>query len=252
MNTTRLELVSFKTCPFVQRAAIVLLEKAVPFEITYIDQTNKPDWFLKISPLGKVPLLKVDDTVLFESAAIAEYLDEVYPPQLHPADALRRAHNRAWIEFSSTILTVQLQMLISPDRAAFDAATVHFDELLDRLEAEVGEGPYFNGAALALVDCAFAPFVLRTTIMEPYLELGVFAQRPRIQAWSKAAACPRHRAALGRARLRRSVDRQLARTRAAGTRAFCRTRKLTEPSPAQKINGLSKIIDKVCLAGSFS
>jgi glutathione S-transferase len=59
MNIARLELVSFKTCPYVQRAAIVLHEKAVPFEITYIDQTKKPDWFLKISPLGKVPLLKM-------------------------------------------------------------------------------------------------------------------------------------------------------------------------------------------------
>jgi glutathione S-transferase len=197
MNSNRLELVSFKTCPFVQRAAIVLLEKAVPFEITYIDQTKKPDWFLKISPLGKVPLLKVNDTVLFESAVIAEYLDEVYPPPLHPADALRRAHNRAWIEFSSTLLSSQFQMLMSPDRAAFDAAAAHFGELLNRLEAEFGAGPFFNGAALALVDCAFAPLFMRMTIMEPYLKLGAFAPRPRIQAWSKLL--------LARAAVQRSV-----------------------------------------------
>jgi len=197
MNTTRLELVSFKTCPFVQRAAIVLHEKAVPFKITYIDQASKPDWFLKISPLGKVPLLKVDDTVLFESAVIVEYLDEVYPPRLHPADALRRAHNRAWIEFSSTLLSSQFQMLMSPDRAAFDTAAVRFGELLDRLEAELGEGPFFNGATLALVDCAFAPLFMRMTIMEPYLGLGAFAPRPRIQAWSKLL--------LARAAVQRSV-----------------------------------------------
>jgi glutathione S-transferase len=185
VNTTRLELVSFKTCPYVQRAAIVLHEKAVPFELTYIDQGNKPDWFRKISPLGKVPLLKVDDTVLFESAAIVEYLDEVYPPRLHPDDALRRAHNRAWMEFSSTILTAQLQMLLSPERASFDAAAMRFGELLDHLEAELGEGPFFNGTSLALVDCAFAPLFMRTAIMEPYLRLGAFAQRPRVRAWSK-------------------------------------------------------------------
>jgi glutathione S-transferase len=197
MNNNRLELVSFKTCPFVQRAAIVLLEKAVPFEITYIDQTKKPDWFVKISPLGKVPLLKVNDTVLFESTVIAEYLDEVYPPRLHPADALRRAHNRAWIEFSSTLLSSQFQMLMSPDRSAFDAAAARFGELLDRLEAELGVGPFFNGAALALVDCAFAPLFMRMTIMEPYLKLGAFAQRPRIQAWGKLL--------LARAAMQRSV-----------------------------------------------
>jgi len=197
MNNTRLELVSFKTCPFVQRAAIVLHEKGVPFTITYIDQASKPDWFVKISPLGKVPLLKVDDTILFESAVIAEYLDEVYPPRLHPADALRRAHNRAWIEFASTLLSSQFQMLMSPDRAAFGAAATRFGELLDRLEAEFGAGPYFNGAALALVDCAFAPLFMRMTIMEPYLDLGLFASRPRLQTWSKAL--------LARAAVQRSV-----------------------------------------------
>ena len=72
----RPELISFKLCPFVQRSVIVLLEKEAPFDITYIDLSNPPDWFKAISPMGKVPVLKVDDTVLFESAVIMEYLDE--------------------------------------------------------------------------------------------------------------------------------------------------------------------------------
>lgn len=185
MAEPTLELVSFKTCPYVQRAAIVLHEKRVPFDITYIDLRNPPDWFRRISPLGKVPLLKVDGTVLFESAVIAEYLDEVYAPRLHPVDALRRAHNRAWIEFSSNLLTEQFQMLMSPDRNAFEAAGHRFTASLDRLEAELGAGPFFNGANLALVDCAFAPLLMRATIMEPYLNLDVFTPRPRLRTWSE-------------------------------------------------------------------
>ena len=70
-------LVSFKTCPWVQRAAIVLREKNVPFEFRHIEPDNRPDWFLAISPHKKVPVLRIDDTVsLFESNAINEYLDE--------------------------------------------------------------------------------------------------------------------------------------------------------------------------------
>ena len=59
-------LCSFKTCPWVQRAAIVLREKQVPYEISYIDRNNRPDWFLKISPHAKVPVVAVDvaDVVL--------------------------------------------------------------------------------------------------------------------------------------------------------------------------------------------
>ena len=51
-----LTLVSHHLCPYVQRASIALDEKGVRFERTYIDLKSKPDWFLKISPLGKVPL----------------------------------------------------------------------------------------------------------------------------------------------------------------------------------------------------
>ena len=45
-----LVLVSHALCPYVQRAAIVLREKGVPFERRDIDLANKPDWFLRISP----------------------------------------------------------------------------------------------------------------------------------------------------------------------------------------------------------
>ena len=70
---TKYLLVSFKTCPWVQRAAIVLREKNVPFEFRHIEPDNRPDWFLAISPHKKVPVLRIDDTVsLFESNAIAE------------------------------------------------------------------------------------------------------------------------------------------------------------------------------------
>jgi glutathione S-transferase len=72
MNTPKLTLISHHLCPYVQRAAIALRENDIPFERRNIDLANKPDWFLKLSPLGKVPVLVVnDDAVLFESSVIA-------------------------------------------------------------------------------------------------------------------------------------------------------------------------------------
>ena len=68
----KLVLVSHHLCPYVQRAAISLSEKGVPFERVTIDLANKPAWFKAISPLGKVPLLRVlhkgEETMIFESA----------------------------------------------------------------------------------------------------------------------------------------------------------------------------------------
>ena len=65
-----LKLISHKLCPYVQRAVIALTEKGVCFERIDIDLANKPDWFLKISPLGKTPVLVVSEHAIFESAVI--------------------------------------------------------------------------------------------------------------------------------------------------------------------------------------
>lgn len=83
-----LVLVSHPLCPYVQRAAISLAEKGVPFERIDIDLADKPDWFKAISPLGKVPLLRVrqngDETIIFESAVILEFLEETQANPLPP------------------------------------------------------------------------------------------------------------------------------------------------------------------------
>jgi len=73
----------------------VLAEKDIPHAIEFIDLGNKPDWFLKISPLGKVPVLCVDARQLFESSVIAEYLDEISPGSMYPDDAFDKARNRS-------------------------------------------------------------------------------------------------------------------------------------------------------------
>lgn len=180
-----LELVSFKLCPFVQRSVIVLLEKDVDFTITYIDLKNKPDWFMKISPMGKVPVLRVGDDVLFESAVIAEYLDETRPPRMHPDDPLQRARNRAWIEFSSELLMTQFRMLMSKDQDGFDQMRAALGDKLATLEAFLGEGPFFNGDHFALVDSAFAPGFMRLVEVEKWYALESFEGLPKVKRFAE-------------------------------------------------------------------
>jgi glutathione S-transferase len=98
----KFHLISSVTCPWVQRSVIVMRVKGIAFDVTYIDLQNEPDWFLDMSPHGKVPVLQVDGAVLFESNAIAEYLDETLEPRLHPQDPIKRAQNRAWTDFLPT------------------------------------------------------------------------------------------------------------------------------------------------------
>src|SRR5262244_3814087 len=110
-----LKLISHKLCPYVQRAVIALTEKGVPFERIDVDLANKPDWFLKISPLGRTPVLVVGEDAIFESAVILEYLEETQANPLHPANALRRAEHRGWIEFGAAILNDIAGFYAAPD-----------------------------------------------------------------------------------------------------------------------------------------
>ena len=144
---------------------IVLRAKDIPFEVTYIDLRNKPDWFLEISPHGKVPVLQVDGVPLFESNAIAEYLDEAETPRLHPEDLVKRARNRAWTDFLTTF-TGGLSGIYysknpedSEERIAL--ARARLDKLEEAIAKERGnDGPFFNGPALSLVDAGYAPFLM--------------------------------------------------------------------------------------------
>src|SRR5215475_14318946 len=127
-------LVSFKTCPWVQRAAIVLREKGVDFEFRHIDRDNRPDWFLAISPHKKVPVLSIDGKVsLFESNAIAEYLDETIAPRLHPDDPVSRAVNRAWTDYVPTFAEITA-VAYAETQADYDKAAAAILVRFERLE----------------------------------------------------------------------------------------------------------------------
>ena len=185
-------LISSVTCPWVQRAVIAMRVKGVEFDVTYIDLKNKPDWFLEISPHGKVPVLKVDDAVLFESNAISEYLDEVVPPRLHPEDPIERARNRAWTDFLPTFgwgpgLN---NLTYAADEAAMAEALETARPRVARLEGALAErgndGPYFNGPDFSLVDAGYGPFFQRFKICDAVLKTGLLDAFPRVAAWVDA------------------------------------------------------------------
>lgn len=181
----KFELISFKICPFVQRAAITLLEKNIDFDLNYVDIKHPPDWFLEISPFGKVPVLRVDGKPLFESAVIVEYLNEVCPPSMHPADPFRKAENRAWIEFGSNLNMEQFGMLIAPDLEAYQEKYQALQKDLNRLEQQLGDGPFFNGENFSLVDAAYAPPLMRFALIERYYDFGLLTDCPKIRAWQQ-------------------------------------------------------------------
>lgn len=191
--TPKLTLISHTLCPYVQRAVIALTEKGVPFERIDIDLANKPDWFLKISPLGKVPVLRVatdaGEVALFESNVICEYIEDTLGgARLHPQDPLQRAQHRAWMEFGSTILSELWGLETTGDPAVFEVKRKAVAAKLAQVERTLGEGPFFAGRDFSLVDAVFAPIFRYFDVFDQLSDLSVFSDTPKVRAWREALA----------------------------------------------------------------
>ena len=180
-----LKLVSFKACPFVQRVTIALEAKGLDYDIEYIDLAAPPDWFLAISPLKKVPLLIVENQVIFESSVINEYIDEAYPTnKLHPDDLLLKAQNKSWIEFSSNLSLHTFQLTIKQTKREFEETLGMLLKDFDQVEKQLVDKPFFNGEYFSLVDASFAPIFQRLDYMHK-LHGKVFDKKrhPNIFKW---------------------------------------------------------------------
>lgn len=197
--TEDLRLISHHLCPYVQRAAIVLAEKGVPFERVDIDLANKPDWFLAISPLGKTPVLEVGGRAIFESAVILEYLEETHGPALHPADPLARADHRAWVAFGSAVLDDIAGLYTTKDAIGFETQRRRLAERFARLEERLVAGPWFDGAAFSHVDAVFGPVFRYLDAFDRIADFGIAAALPKVARWRAAlAARPSVREAVAR------------------------------------------------------
>lgn len=188
-----LTLISHDLCPYVQRAAISLKEKGVPFERVYVDLSNKPEWFKAISPLGKVPLLKisdgVSDEVIFESAVILEYLEETQANPLHSSNPLERARQRSWIEFGSAVLNGIARLYSAKTESAFEQEKLSLRQSFERLEQELADrksGPYFDGDLFTLVDAVFGPVFRYFTVFENAAGVRILDGLSRINEWRQA------------------------------------------------------------------
>jgi glutathione S-transferase len=182
-SVKHLELVSFKLCPYVQRTVITLKQKQIPYDITYIDLQNPPEWFHLISPLGQVPLLKVDNDVLFESSVIQDYVDEVSPPSLYPTDPLLKAKNRAWMAFVGEALHSFFMLRGAKEQAEFETIWNELKKKLRRLDEAHCGGSFFNGEDISMIDASTAPLLMRLDFIKQMTGLDALEDTPKLANW---------------------------------------------------------------------
>lgn len=136
-------------CPFSQRVLLTLEEKQVPYNMKFIDTSNKPDWFLQANPEGKVPVIKIDDKWIPDSDVITQILEEKYPePPLAIPPEKATVGSRIFSTFIGFLKSKDPndgteQALLNELRA--------FDEYLK------DNGPFINGEKISAADLSLAP-----------------------------------------------------------------------------------------------
>ena len=166
---------------------MVLHEKGIDFEVHEVDLSNKSEEFLSVSPYGKVPVLSVNGTSLYESNIINEYLDEVYDsPKLMPENPEERALVRSWMAFADDyffppIYRVRIGLQRGYSEDEIQEAKEKLDDSLSRLEHHL-EGRQYLAGDYTLADIAHAGNFHRLRELAKSGEVTL-EKYPSVMAW---------------------------------------------------------------------
>jgi glutathione S-transferase len=187
-----------KRAPSARRVAIYLAEKDIEIERVEVNlqaKEQKSAEFLAKNPIGKVPVLELDDgSFLPESGAIVEYLEELYPqPPMLGETPEARAHARATERIASDIYTrlafglLHTHPSVPKNRPGFvqtpEIARVVLpaaDELLDQLEARMGDNMFLAGPRPTVADCSFYALM---EISYPAFDYELPERCPNLRRW---------------------------------------------------------------------
>lgn len=184
MKQKNFNLITHVLCPYVQRSIITLEEKNISYTRTDIDLAKKPAWFEQKSPMGKVPILLVDEKqALFESAIICEYLDEITPGSLHPIDSFEKAFHRAWIEFGSSILSKIASLYNAKEESHFHILHTEIQDKFRIVESKLNAIPFFSGEEFHLIDAVYGPIFRYFDVFDSFIILNTFDELPKCRQW---------------------------------------------------------------------
>ena len=180
---------------YVRTARLALEEKGVAYTLEEFDfLKGMPDEHYARHPFGKVPAFEHDGFWLYETGAIARYVDEAFEgPSLQPGDVRQRARMVQIMSivdgytYGPVVGQIVIQRLVvplmdgTPDEAAIEAAVPAARKSLGVLEGLLGEQAFLAGAGLSLADLHLAP-IMAYFALTPEGD-AVLADMPRLRRW---------------------------------------------------------------------
>ncbi|MEI9427376.1 glutathione S-transferase family protein [Mesorhizobium sp. Cs1299R1N3] len=156
---------------YVRITRMALAEKGIDCELVPVDifaDGGAPAWYGEYHPFGRIPAFEHDGFRLFETSAIARYVDEAFDgPALQPADARGRARMGQIIgmldayAYRPMVWDVAVERLEkeAPDEAMIADGLRQAETVLGVLTSLKAQGPWLLGDQLTLADLHAAPMI---------------------------------------------------------------------------------------------
>lgn len=198
-DRTRLRLYRIPFSTNVERVALALAHKGLEPEWVDVDPADRSE-VLRISGQELVPVLVDGETVVSDSTAILEHLEERFPdPPLYPAEPARRAELRLFVDWFNRVWKGPPNEIVAeeerpqPDRARMAELEGRIAAALPVFEQLLDDRDYLFGDSLSAADVAAFPFLKYALLREEgdderFHEVLRDAQRldgrfPRLEAW---------------------------------------------------------------------
>ena len=173
-----------------RKVLMTLAEDDVPHEMNVVDFAkgeHKAEPHVARQPFGRIPTIDDDGFTMFESRAIARYLDQKAGGKLVPSDAKARAKMEQWIsietsEFSGHAMKFIYEYVFKrpQEPAVLEGAKKALETTCAAMEQTLGKQPYLAGGEFTLADVCFMPYI-DYAMGTPAKE--IFAKYPHVMAW---------------------------------------------------------------------
>ncbi|XP_006456337.1 hypothetical protein AGABI2DRAFT_195499 [Agaricus bisporus var. bisporus H97] len=190
-----IKLYSHPRSPSGKIVSMVLYEKGTPFEFIKVDfatRQQKTPEYLAMNPFGVVPCIDDNGFILYESRAIARYLEENYPggPGLIPSDPKQRAlFDQASASEASNFdhycsplvfeAVVKKRLNLEPDPLLYKELSDNLNATLDVYDQILAKQKYIAGDSLTLADLYHIP----VAVLLSYADIDITRGRPNVKRW---------------------------------------------------------------------
>jgi len=204
-----LEIIGVPFSNYVRSIRMLCEEKGVPYKLNPA-MPHSPE-VKAIHPAGQVPCMRHGEVALFESKAIATYIDKAFPgPKLIPEDAVGAALCEQWVSFGNAkvdrwimrelvVPSIFFDKAKGPDTAKIEAALPEIEKVAKILDAALAKTGYLAGSRLSYADMNVLPmlatggmFANCKAILDKFPNIGAYvAKLSELASYKNTAPPPR-------------------------------------------------------------